>query len=80
MPATRVEIVDSVGSIFVGDPITRDELLYAAVRVGARPAVLKALRLLPERRQFKHVRELWTELPDIPIGFESRSTDRGPRP
>jgi hypothetical protein len=63
---TRVEVIDHIGEAFAGGPLTRSDLLVAARRVGARPAVLELLERLPDRR-FSRPHELWTDLRDVPI-------------
>jgi Protein of unknown function (DUF2795) len=63
---TRVEVVDHIGSAFTGGPLTRSDLLVAAQRVGARPAVLELLERLPDHR-FSRPNELWIDLKDVPI-------------
>jgi hypothetical protein len=63
---TRVEVIDHIGDAFGGAPLTRADLLVAAQRVGARPAVLELLERLPDHR-FARPNELWTDLKDVPI-------------
>jgi hypothetical protein len=63
---TRVEVIDHIGAAFTGGPLTRSDLLSAAQRVGARPAVLELLERLPDHR-FSRPNELWTDLKDVPI-------------
>jgi hypothetical protein len=63
---TRVEVIDHIGAAFTGGPLTRSDLLSAAQRVGARPAVLELLERLPDHR-FCRPNELWTDLKDVPI-------------
>jgi Protein of unknown function (DUF2795) len=63
---TRVEVIDHIGAAFTGGPLTRSDLLLAAQRVGARPAVLELLERLPDHR-FTRPNELWTDLKDVPI-------------
>jgi hypothetical protein len=64
---TRVEILDHVEAAFTAAAPTRDELLEAAIDSRARPAVLDALRRLPQGR-YSDIRRLWEEMPDVPIG------------
>jgi hypothetical protein len=63
---TRVEVIDHIGEAFVGGPLTRSDLLNAARRVGARPAVVELLGRLPDRK-FSRPHELWNDLRDVPI-------------
>ncbi len=66
MPATRVEIADSIADAFAEGPMTREDLLAAAKRAGARPQVLRALERLPHG-PFQEMRYLWASIPDVPI-------------
>jgi uncharacterized membrane protein len=67
-PATRVEIAGAVRGAF-GHPIaTRGELLAAAVRNGARPEVITVLEQLPSDRPYRQLRDLWPDLPGLPVG------------
>jgi hypothetical protein len=63
---TRVEVIDHIGEAFAGGPLTRTDLLDAARRVGARPAVVELLGRLPDRK-FSRPHELWNDLRDVPI-------------
>ncbi|HKH05233.1 MAG TPA: DUF2795 domain-containing protein [Acidimicrobiales bacterium] len=63
---TRVEVIDHIGEAFTGVPLTRNDLLSAAQRVGARPAVIELLGTLPDRR-FARPQELWNDLGHVPI-------------
>jgi hypothetical protein len=63
---TRVEVIDQIGDAFAGTPLTRSDLIVAAQRVGARPAVVELLQRLPDRR-FARPHDLWTDLRDVPI-------------
>jgi hypothetical protein len=63
---TRVEVIDHIGEAFAGAPLTRSDLLDAARRSGARPAVAELLGKLPDRK-FSRPHELWNDLRDVPI-------------
>jgi hypothetical protein len=63
---TRVEVIDHIGEFFTGNPVTRSDLISAAERVGARPAVVELLGRLPDHK-FTRPNELWTNLTDVPI-------------
>lgn len=63
---TRVEVIDHIGEAFAGGPLTRSDLLSAAQRVGARPAVIDLLGTLPDRK-FTRPHELWNDLGHVPI-------------
>jgi hypothetical protein len=64
---TRSEIVGHVGDAFTGGGVEPAELVAAAQRSGAPAPVVDALRRLPARR-YRHVRDLWAEMPDVPVG------------
>ncbi|MCR3719539.1 MULTISPECIES: DUF2795 domain-containing protein [Prauserella salsuginis group] len=66
-PVTRIEIIDAVEEAFDGTPPSKQQLITAASQHHSRDAVLKVLDALPER-QFRHVRDLWDHLPDVPLG------------
>jgi hypothetical protein len=63
---TRIEIADHVETAFAAGPATRDDLLAAARTAGARPALLAVLGDLPDR-PYAELRQLWTDLPEVPI-------------
>ncbi|BCJ38413.1 hypothetical protein Athai_59160 [Actinocatenispora thailandica] len=63
---TRIEIADHVESAFATGAASRDDLLGAARTAGARPALLAVLGDLPDR-PYAELRQLWTDLPEIPI-------------
>lgn len=64
---TRVELAEHLIGVFVGGAAHRDDLVEAAAASGARPEVMAVLRALPERR-FKEFRDLWPEMPSLPVG------------
>ena len=70
MPATRVEIADSIADAFIGGPMSGADLLAVAKRAGARVEVLAELERLP-RGPFYELRQLWGCLADVPIENES---------
>lgn len=63
---TRVEVAGAVGEAFGMEAVTRDELVLAAERAGARAQVSEALATLPAR-EFNDLRQLWDDLPDMPV-------------
>jgi hypothetical protein len=65
---TRVEVIDHVGEAFASGPLTRSDLLSAAQRVGARPAVIELLGRLPDRK-FARANDLWMDLSEVPLGL-----------
>lgn len=67
MPAiTRTELVTHIEAAFVHGPATRDSLLAYAVGSRARPEVIAQLERLPDK-PYSTVRDLWYDLPDVPI-------------
>ncbi|WP_243713285.1 DUF2795 domain-containing protein [Actinomadura sp. 6K520] len=62
MVVTRLEIAETIDSVFGDGPVSRDQIITAAQNAGARPDVVAALERLPER-SFPHLRELWQHLP-----------------
>jgi hypothetical protein len=63
---TRDEVVEQVRRAFARGPVTTADLVDAALRSSARPAVIEVLRALPERRLFSP-RELSLALSDLPV-------------
>lgn len=63
---TRVEIATHVAQLFTGVLVTRDDVVAAAAHAGARAEVLATLERLPDRR-FSGLRDLWPEIPEVPI-------------
>lgn len=63
---TRVEVADEVGDAFPPGGTTKGELVEAARHRRVRPQVVGLLESLPERR-YRHLRELWEQLPRVPI-------------
>ena len=66
-PTTREDIVEATAAAFTHPPASVVDLLKAAVLAHASPAMLDAIKELPDRT-YSQVRELWTNLPDIAIG------------
>lgn len=66
MVTSRTEIADYVAAAFDPGPVTREELLAAAICGGAPVSVVDELERLP-RRTFRDLRELWPELPGLPV-------------
>jgi hypothetical protein len=67
-PATRTEIADAVHDAFNRPIATRSELLAVAVGNSARPEVITVLEQLPDDRPYRHLRDLWPDLPGLPVG------------
>lgn len=64
---SRLEIADAISDRFTGDAKTREELVEIAKEQHASTEVLLALSsLLPDKR-YAGLRELWPDLPDLPV-------------
>lgn len=64
---TRSEIADHIEKAFLeAGTADRSELIATAEQSGARPQVIAALQRLSERR-YASLRQLWTELADVPV-------------
>ncbi|WP_170220737.1 DUF2795 domain-containing protein [Amycolatopsis cihanbeyliensis] len=64
---TRIEIIDAVEHAFADASATKQEVIDAAIQQEARTELLAVLDRLPDRG-YRHVRDLWDHLPDIPFG------------
>jgi hypothetical protein len=62
-----MELVDHIENAFGTGPASRAELLAAAAGNHARPEVISVLSQLPDIR-YRNVRDLWSELADVPVG------------
>lgn len=69
MTVTREEIAAHVHRAFIAGVTTKAELAAVAAGSGARPDVLRVLGLLPDR-PYSDLRQLWAELPEVPIDRE----------
>lgn len=67
LATSRTEIVEHIADAFGERGADRAALVAAAVRNGAPQAVVDVLHMLPDRR-YGHVRDLWTEVPEVPVG------------
>ncbi|MBT2366134.1 hypothetical protein J7E88_12650 [Streptomyces sp. ISL-10] len=63
---TRIEIADHLSGLFANGGVGRSDLLIAAV--GARSEVRAVLEQLPDRR-YTDLRQVWEDLPAIPVGL-----------
>ena len=63
---TRAELADHIRTAFATGPATRTDLLAAAVASNARPPLIDILHRLPDRA-YPTLRDLWPDLPDLPI-------------
>ena len=64
---TRIEIAQAVQEAFRRRPAPRIRLIETAKGRGARGEVISLLERLPDRG-FGHLRELWREMPEVPVG------------
>lgn len=63
---TRIEIADRLAGVFANGAMSRHDLLIAAA--GARPEVRDILAALPDGRRYTEVRQVWEDLPLVPVG------------
>lgn len=63
---TRTEVVEELGGVFSGSGASRRDLIAEARRRSARPQLMQLLERLPDRR-YRHIRDLWTEAPEVPL-------------
>lgn len=66
MSVTRVEIADSLHNAFAGSPVSKDDLITAAIARHAHPGVVAALTSLPDR-PYRSLLDLWPHLAEVPI-------------
>jgi hypothetical protein len=62
---TQTEIIDCVQDAFLATSASKIDLINAALRCDARPAVFAAINELPERR-FTSVPDMLTHLSSLP--------------
>lgn len=67
---SRLEIADAITQAFRGEAMSREELVQAAKDAHASTEVLLALSCLREDKRYAQLRELWPDLPDLPIERE----------
>lgn len=67
-PVTRVEILDVLDGAFAVGPASRGELVEVARAHAARPELVALLERLPDRH-YGHQRQLWVDLPHVPVGL-----------
>ena len=63
---SRTELAQHIETAFISSPVVPAGLLDAAALSAARPAVLAILERLPNR-PYGTIRDLWYDLPDLPI-------------
>lgn len=64
---SRLEIADVIGDRFTGDAKTREELVEIAEEEHASTEVLLALSSLLPDKLYAGLRELWPDLPELPV-------------
>jgi hypothetical protein len=64
---SRMEIADAIGDRFTGASRTRDELVELAREEHASTEVLLALSSLQQDKRYAGLRDLWPDLPDLPV-------------
>ncbi|MDN5914287.1 MAG: hypothetical protein L0I76_04135 [Pseudonocardia sp.] len=77
VPVTRIEVLDFVGDLFLGDPVSREALIRTAGAEGGRPALIEVLERLPSTT-LSEISDLWRYL-DVPEDL-SAARARPPRP
>jgi hypothetical protein len=66
-PVTRAEVLAAVKDAFGTSGATGAELVAAARAADARPIVITSLQRVSQRVEFRHIRELWGHLPELPV-------------
>lgn len=64
---TRAEVAQALEDAFQTGPANRGDLVNSARAAGAGTEVIDALESLPDRN-YRRLRELWEDLPNMPIG------------
>ncbi|OZM76600.1 hypothetical protein [Pseudonocardia sp. MH-G8] len=64
---TRMEILDAVEDVFGPSGAAKADIIDRAECYGARPALIEVLARLDEAGRCATVRNLWKDLPDVPI-------------
>ncbi|ROO63128.1 hypothetical protein EDC02_5145 [Micromonospora sp. Llam0] len=67
-PVTRVEIADFLDTAFDAGPVGGTDLARVAQASGARAELVTLLAELPEQNRYARLRQLWEDLPDVPLG------------
>ncbi|KUL26368.1 hypothetical protein [Streptomyces regalis] len=63
---TRIEIADHLAGLFANGAMSKHDLLIASA--GARPEVREVLAALPDDRRYTELRQVWEDLPLVPVG------------
>jgi hypothetical protein len=64
---SRIEIADALDNAFGGIARTRDDLVTSARQACASTEVLLALSSLPDDKRYPTLRDLWPDLPHVPV-------------
>ncbi len=67
---SRLEIADAIAQAFRGDPLSREQLVAAGKEAHASTEVLLALSCLRQDKRYAQLRNLWPDLPDLPVERE----------
>ncbi len=67
---SRLEIADAITDAFGHVPLDREELVAAAKEAHASTQVLLALSCLRQDKRYAQLRDLWPDLPDLPVERE----------
>jgi hypothetical protein len=67
VPVTRSEVLAAVKGAFDSSGATGAQLVAIAMAADARPTLITALQRVPQRAEFRHIRELWAHLPEMPV-------------
>lgn len=66
-PVTRTEVAAAVRAVFDSGSGTREDMLDAALQAKARSEVVQAISKLPPFKTYGHLRQIWPDLPDMPV-------------
>lgn len=64
---TRMQLLELVEGAFTRTGATKEDIVATARDHHANPAVLQALDRLDPNRKFATVRDMWADLPDLPV-------------
>ncbi len=62
-----MEIAESLEGVFQGEPLSGEQLVSEAERVGAPQGVVGAIEGLPQGKRFSTPRDLWPHLHRLPV-------------
>jgi len=66
---TRTELANHIEAAFSVGPVSRDKLLAYAASSHARPELINTLHALPADTVYPNLRDLWRDLPHLPVGM-----------